>query len=90
MPLYLIAMWKDGRKGKDKYIFDRIFYCGVPSLIDLLNQVHAILQPDEVMLEGEAFGLISQQLDGAEDSGPGGSNHDSHNAKGMPDWASLV
>jgi hypothetical protein len=38
----------------------------ITSLIDLLYEIHAMLQTDQVMLEGKALCLIGQRLDGAE------------------------
>lgn len=97
MPFQLVAVRENGREGKYEDILDRIFYGCISCLIDLLHEVHAILQTDEVMLEGEAFCLIGQGLDGAEDGGPGGQDFlwmlhkiihcsDDVHAKAMPDW----
>jgi hypothetical protein len=74
VPFHLVAARQDGREGEDEDILDRIFYSGVPGLVDLLHEVHAIVQSDQVMLERKAFGLVGQRLDAAEEGGSGGGD----------------
>jgi hypothetical protein len=67
-PFHLVASGKDGREGEDEDILHRIFYRGVSTFVDVLNEAHTILQTCKVMIDGQAFGLVGEFLDGSEDS----------------------